>query len=119
MQVIVSGSRDWADIDAVFRALDELQPTLVIQGGARGADLIAKNWCEARGVRCKTYPAAWARHGRRAGMLRNVLMLQSHPTALVVAFPLDGPGTWGCIREARARRMAVRVYGVDGLRENV
>lgn len=117
MHVIVTGSRNWADWAAIGRALDELQPSLVIQGGARGADRWARMWCEARGVECRTYAADWERHGKRAGFLRNDLMLASHPTALVIAFPLDGPGTWGCIDSARRMGMRVRVYGPNGVRE--
>lgn len=89
-------------------------PKLVVQGGARGADAIARAWCKHVGVECKTFEANWRAHGRRAGVIRNELMLNSYPQAHVLAFPLTGPGTWDCIRRANAKRMSITVADVDG-----
>lgn len=36
--VIVTGSRDWADEHPIHAALKEANPTLVVEGGARGGD---------------------------------------------------------------------------------
>lgn len=107
--VIVTGSRDWADEQAIYNALDNACPSLVVEGGARGADAIARQWAKTTGTPNKTFHANWRHHGRRAGPLRNRLMLQSYPTAIVLAFPLGGPGTADCMRQARALKMQVIV----------
>lgn len=108
--VIVTGSRLWADPEPIYSALDNSCPTLVVQGGALGADAIAREWAKATGTQCRTFHANWLKHGKRAGPLRNGLMLRSYPGALVLAFPLDGPGTADCMRQARELRMRVTVY---------
>lgn len=107
--VIVTGSRLWADEERIYAALDAAKPTLVVHGGARGADAIAHDWATLRGVPSRTFTANWLRYGRRAGPLRNGVMLRAYPKALVLAFPLDGPGTRDCIRQARGLGMHVRV----------
>lgn len=109
--VIVTGSRDWADAEFIGEKLGDALPKLIVQGGCpTGADAIARDWARENGVRCVTFNANWLKHGRAAGPLRNGLMLRSYPDALVMAFPLDGPGTWDCIRQAKTMGMLVRVY---------
>jgi hypothetical protein len=111
--VIVTGSRDWGDETAIHDALVKANPTLVVQGGASGADALARAWALVNGVPCRTFHASWSLHGRRAGPLRNGVMLRAFPHALVLAFPLDGPGTADCIRQARELRMTVIVYSAS------
>lgn len=113
--VIVTGSRDYPEYlkENIFKVLRELDPQVVVQGGARGADAIAKQWAEDSGRICVQFDADWERHGKAAGMIRNRAMLKEYPRAVVVAFPDwvgPSPGTRGCIKEAKLRRMDVRVY---------
>lgn len=113
--VIVTGSRNWADEEAIERILTNAFPQLVVEGGnAGGADRIARDWAKANGIDSETFPANWLRHGIKAGPLRNGLMLRSYPNATVIAFPLGGPGTRNCIKQARALRMTVHVYDENG-----
>ncbi len=110
--VIVTGSRlcDWRDWPGIKAALDAAKPSLVVQGGARGADALAVRWAAANDVPCQTFEADWETRGLRAGPWRNALMLAAHPDALVLAFPRhDSKGTWDCIRQAQARGMQVLV----------
>lgn len=108
--VIVTGSREWEDEAAIDTVLRELAPSLVVQGGARGADTIARRWAEAYDVPSVTVEADWKREGRRAGVLRNCRMLRHYPFATVAAFPLEGPGTFHCMREAEALGMRLVVH---------
>lgn len=108
--VLVCGSRTWDDADAIVDRIGKLpRGTTVIQGGAEGADLIAGRAAFVRGLRTKTYRADWARLGRRAGIVRNLEMLDTGP-ALVIAF-WDGEsrGTAHTIREAQRRGIPVEV----------
>jgi glutaredoxin 3 len=96
LRVLVCGGRDYEDREHVFSVLDRLharQPiTLIIAGGARGADSFAKAWALTRGVLTSIKPADWARYGNRAGPVRNAEMLRDDKPHLVVAFP-GGAGT--------------------------
>lgn len=94
--VIVCGGRNYNDRSAVFGTLDRLHAKSPIQairhGCATGADSLAGEWARLRGIPEQRYPADWQRHGRRAGPLRNLAMLDAGDVRGVVAFP-GGAGT--------------------------
>ncbi len=110
MRVLVCGGRDYMDMGVVYGALDELHEqipiSLIIEGGARGADALGRSWALSRCVSCLTEPANWKRYGNRAGGIRNAKMLTWKPD-LVVAFPGD-TGTENMIRHAKV--VGVKVY---------
>lgn len=113
--VIVTGSRDWKDAELLGRVLAAHQPGLLVEGGARGADTLAREWAREAGVSCITIPADWDRWGKGAGAKRNILMLEQYPEALVLAFPLpQSKGTWHCIRAAMQRGHKVMVVKPSG-----
>lgn len=112
MKVLVTGSRDWSDIDAVIRELSKFPVgTIVIHGACSGADTIAGDVAEALGFEVRAYPADWDRYGRAAGPIRNRHVLcvehrREEPVGLVLAFHADlehSKGTKdmvGIVREA-------------------
>lgn len=103
--VLVCGGRDYDNERHAFRVLDGLHKARpierIIQGGARGADQLARAWAISRGVLLNTYDADWSAHGRRAGPIRNQLMLDEGQPGLVVAFA-GGRGTADMLRRAKA-----------------
>src|SRR5574343_1166770 len=107
LRVLVTGGRDFDDRWRVFDVLDAIHRgpfgpiRVLVSGHARGADTLAEDWATTRGVTVERHPADWDRHGRRAGILRNVAMLDTRPDRVVV-FP-GGRGTAHCAGEARAR----------------
>ena len=89
MRILVTGSRDWPDRDAIWTALDALaeaarsvgEPVSVVHGCARGADTFADQWARARQlegwpIHIDRHPADWGKHGRRAGHVRNAKMVR-------------------------------------------
>ena len=102
-KVLVCGGRHYSDVALVFRVLDMLRPTEVIQGGATGADALAAQWAKARKVvGLVTCKADWAKHGKAAGPIRNQHMLDTRKPDLVVAFP-GGNGTRDMIDRAHSQ----------------
>lgn len=95
-RVLVCGGRDFEDRAALYAALDRLHGqrcfTLLIAGGARGADTMGEHWARDRGVRTRIFMARWAIEGRAAGPIRNARMLREGRPDLIVAFP-GGKGT--------------------------
>ena len=77
-RVLVTGSRDWTDVDAIFDALSEFNmPGTVLVSGAcpSGADAIAEHiWAEF-GREVERHPAEWDRYGKSAGYRRNAEMV--------------------------------------------
>jgi hypothetical protein len=108
--VLVCGGRDYADRERVFSLLDLAHAasefSCVIHGCARGADTLAGDWAEVRNIPVERYPALWEQHGRRAGSVRNQLMLTDGKPDLVIAFP-GGAGTADMIRRSKAAGLLV------------
>lgn len=125
IRLLVCGGRNWgrvkfpdrqSDIERAARErallpvyLDRFvavygKPDIVIQGGAKGADAMARTWAKERGFLGKTFEANWSR-GARAGRERNGLMLNAGRPTHVVGFPDDppGPGTAHMLEIASAR----------------
>lgn len=92
-RVLVCGGRSYDDRDNVFVVLDALnsehQFSLVIHGGAKGADFLAGEWAAVRRVPAQVFAAEWGRYGNRAGPIRNRQMLVVGKPDLLVAFPGD------------------------------
>src|SRR5690348_16842040 len=109
-RVLVCGGRDYVDRDALYAALDRLHSehrfTILIAGGARGADTLAAQWAEDRGIPTEVYMADWQGQGRKAGPIRNQRMLDDGHPDLVVAFP-GGKGTAGMM--ALSRKAGIEV----------
>lgn len=121
--VVITGSRDWTDADAIHADLSCIEQAGrlwgVVEGAARGADRIAGRWAEEaqrRGIYWMTMPADWQAHGRKAGPLRNRQMLayaQSTAEAegvlpVVLAYPLPGSiGTLDMMRVCAAAGLRV------------
>jgi hypothetical protein len=110
MRVLVCGGRKYADKAHVFAALDAVYRkhgiTLIIEGGAPGADRLARAWAIARGVPHETCEADWDRYGHAAGTLRNAAMLVRFNPQAVVAFAGNG-GTADMIQRAEAAHVPV------------
>ncbi len=100
MRVLVCGGRDFNDIKLLWATLNEINITVLIQGGARGADEHAKHYAQDTVIPFEEYPADWNKHGRKAGYIRNKQMLDEGKPDLVVAFP-GGKGTAMMVKLAK------------------
>ena len=71
MKVLVCGGRDFADYDLLKTVLSALHVTrgisIVIHGGATGADMLASRWAGTHMIPGGVYPADWKAHGKAAG----------------------------------------------------
>lgn len=104
------GDRAWNAVMGTLDALHWATPiTAIIQGGATGADALARSWATMRGIKCITVPALWAEHGRAAGPIRNQRMIDDFHPDYVVAF-LGGRGTADMMSRARASSIPVEEY---------
>lgn len=89
MKILVCGSRDYSNRTKIFESLREHDPDLIMQGGAKGADSIALEYAVANQIDRITYNADWAKHGKKAGIFRNIRMLREGKPNLVLAFYSD------------------------------
>lgn len=118
-RVLVAGSRDWTDPAPIERELRRLpKNTTVVHGAAsrkpRGvevsADMLADRIARRLGLRVEQWPADWNRHGKRAGILRNIAMLDSGPDYAIVFHRNDSRGSAHTIRGAQERGIPVAVF---------
>jgi hypothetical protein len=106
MRVLVCGGRGYTDYTKVCEVLNGIweaygKPLTIIEGGARGADSLARVWSKANpSTVIETYPADWSTYGKSAGYIRNSQMLKEGKPDLVVAFP-GGVGTAMMVKIAK------------------
>ena len=115
-RVLVTGSREWDDVQelrfALIRATAPRLDSVVIVHGAcpSGADAMAAEWASDYRVTAESHPADWGRHGKAAGPARNAEMV-ALGADLCIAFFKQGAGNRGtsdCASQALAAGIPVR-----------
>lgn len=103
MRVLVCGGRHYFNRESVYTMLDATHKArridCVIHGAAHGADILAQDWADDRGICCIQFPAKWDRDGKAAGPIRNRKMLDEGKPDILIAFP-GGRGTANMIQQA-------------------
>ena len=122
MKVLVTGSRNWLNREAIRRELKKLPPdTTVIHGACpTGADAIADRIALELGLHVRSYPADWDKDGKAAGPIRNARMIREEhkkgdPIDLTLAFTENmdrSRGTKDC--SSRAQKAGIKVLIVSG-----
>ena len=123
-RVIICGSRTWDDWKPIRRYVDSLpDDAVVIEGGARGPDSIARACAKQRGLEVLEFPAHWHHSslcqpdcdqyvGPGAGHARNTQMLMEGQPNMVVAFVYNlatSTGTRNMVDKARSQGIPVMV----------
>jgi hypothetical protein len=122
LKVIIAGSREFTDKKMLFNkagwwygTLPNTPEIIVVSGGARGADELGESWAEYMQFMKLQYPVTaddWDRHGKKAGILRNVEMAKIGDV-LLAFWDGQSKGTKHMIDEALRRGMEVHVWQVD------
>lgn len=91
-----------------FFRQDNTEEDCIISGGAKGADTLARQFAYNHNVMFIEYPAKWDEFGKRAGILRNMEMVEAADE--VIAF-WDGEsrGTEFTIKYAEEKGKALHV----------
>lgn len=110
MRVLVCGSRGWTDHKTIKSRLEQLpKKTIIIHGGADGADSLAGHIASERlGMHVAIVRALWHIYDKGAGSKRNRAMLDLEPD-LVIAFSLGTRGTRNMIKLAEQHGIEVEV----------
>jgi YspA, cpYpsA-related SLOG family len=90
-RVVVSGGRDYRDAQQIWCILTPLHQRhpikILIEGGAKGADRLCRDWAVKHDVWVETYEADWTQYDWSAGPLRNYQMIAMGKPDLAVIFP--------------------------------
>jgi len=101
VSIIICGGRDFKDYEFLKNKINSFQDWLVQynetigtihQGGARGADALAKRYAYERSIDCITHEAEWDKYGKSAGIKRNLRMLAFANPKYTIGF-MGGRGT--------------------------
>lgn len=126
-RVIVCGSRTFSDVDLMETVLSRFpkyvydrfngsKELMIKQGGANGADKMARAWCNSVGVQCFTYNADWDQHGKAAGPIRNKIMLESGADMTLAFFAGERTkGTAHMVTISRLANLEVHEYGLSNV----
>lgn len=121
-KVIIAGSREYTDYEALKEKVDKIlarkvgegKEIVIVSGCARGVDTLAIEYALEKGYTVERYPADWSL-GKSAGCLRNIEMAKVADA--LIAFPKltesgYSRGTSHMIKEAEKRNLLVRVIPV-------
>lgn len=104
LRVLCYGGRHYAALECVDWALSLLAQKhgemVIINGGARGADALCKQWGLRKGRPVITMDAAWDTLGKMAGHTCNQWMLDYAAPNYALAFP-GGTGTADMTRRVK------------------
>lgn len=116
--VAFTGGRNYEDRGSVAEVLGFLRSFYssdlrVLHGAAPGLDTLVDDLCKELDIRCKAFPAQWAKYGKGAGHVRNGEMVayldmcrRKQHTVQIVAFP-GGTGTQDMMTQGEAREIDV------------
>ena len=113
--VLVCGSREWRDEGPVKQVIAwrlHKLPILsrIVHGDARGVDRWADEIARTLALEVVRCPADWAKHGKTAGLIRNLEMLDIYQPVLVIAvWDGNSTGTLHTINEAQRRGVRVEI----------
>lgn len=107
MKVAVIGSRTFDDYELMKIILDKFDITLIVSGGAKGADKLSEKYALEKNIPVQIFKPDWS-IGRHAGFLRNTTIIEY--SDFVVAF-WDGKskGTLDSINKAKKLNKDTRV----------
>lgn len=84
MKVAVIGSRDFYGYDLVKETLSTIDITLLISGGAKGADSLGEQYANENNIETLIFKPDWKKHGPAAGPIRNTDIVNN--ANIIVAF---------------------------------
>jgi hypothetical protein len=117
VKLAIIGSRDFDDYLLMKKELEFFIPKIqmIISGGARGADKLSERLAAEFNIPIKIYEAEWDKYGKRAGYIRNELIINDCDA--VIAF-WDGKskGTKHSLDLANKQNKATKIiyFNVNG-----
>lgn len=115
-RVMVTGSRSYRRRDRVWNACFEMAGDILVVGDCpTGADLYARQWAEFYQRRVEVHRANWARHGKKAGPMRNEAIVRSTISCasgfLEPGLPCHG--TNHCLGMLRRYKVPTKVFHLE------
>jgi hypothetical protein len=84
VKVAVIGSRSFNDYERLSEVLSLFPVSVVVSGGADGADTMGERYADENNLKKDIYLAQWDLFGKKAGFLRNTTIVEN--CDMVIAF---------------------------------
>jgi hypothetical protein len=120
MKIVIAGSRNFDDYKfleeqcnkIIFEELNlDAEEVIIISGTAKGADSLGEYYAKEYGMNCHRFPAEWKIYGRRAGIIRNLLMLEK--ANYVILFNMGTKGTAHMLQESIKRKVPYKHFLIN------
>ncbi|HEF9752633.1 TPA: DUF2493 domain-containing protein [Campylobacter coli] len=120
MKLLVCGGRDYKDVEHFNKEMSNIfslyqnQIDTIIEGGASGADNMAKNYALKNKINLVEVKADWQHFGKAAGPIRNQRMLSMLDSNYCVLAFWNGvsKGTKNMIEIARNKNIKVIIINI-------
>lgn len=121
--VVICGDRNWTNKEIIKEFIRVWLPkhTVIIQGGCRGADKLARDAAVELGYNFITVNAEWNKYGKSAGPIRNQKMIDMKPH-WVIAFHENiesSKGTKHMVGLAEKHHISYSVVGNGGILKHI
>lgn len=113
MKTIVAGSRTINDYKVVEEAIKEsgFDITEIVSGMAGGVDTLGILYAKKNHIPYVTFPANWNKHGKAAGVVRNIQMAK-YADSLIAVWDGKSRGTGHMIKDAVKKGLKIFVKNV-------
>ena len=116
MKLAIVGSRNYTDYKGLLLIVDIFRQnhpvTEIVSGGARGVDSLAEEYAKERNLPITVFKPDWERHGRKAGFVRNVQIV-NHCDHLLAFWDEKSKGTKHSIDTARRKGKPCDIFVVS------
>lgn len=103
MKLAIVGSREFENYDLLCTEVEKIKQTqnieLIISGGAKGADTLAKRYATLNHIPLMEFKPDYKQFGHNAPVQRNALIVENSDWVLAFVAPTS-KGTWDTIRKA-------------------
>lgn len=76
MRIAIVGGRDFFDYDLLVESIKFNPGDVIISGGAKGADSLARRFAYDNYLTIIEHHPEWDKYGKRAGFIRNELIIK-------------------------------------------
>lgn len=114
MKTIIAGSRGLNNYLVLLNAIEKInwKITHVVSGTCQGADRLGERWARTNNISISRYSADWKRYGKKAGILRNVKMVEN-AEALLALWDGESRGTEHIITFAKSAGLKVYICMIE------
>jgi len=117
MKLLITGSRDFTNHEALKQAIEEVQKrqgeniTIILHGGAKGADTLAQNWAEENKIPTHIITPNYKKYnGKTAPLIRNKELIKLADCTLALYSKERTGGTWYTSQETKKANKPLYEY---------